>query len=296
MGDLHSLVRPDGLTLMFPDEEHRFLVYGNYGAPNINYLTRRGYLQDGATELDYTIDIRTIAVALWKAPACDRVTYWQNRAYLHDFLRPNLGGPLEFILTIPDGSRRALMVRPSPGLVFPINADDNAWHVDEPVEFVAFDPIWFDPGQVILAAAAAADQELVFPIDFPIWFGSGGSIYEASFTYTGTWESFPTLTITGPYTSLTLETSINAAAIYMTVPISVGDTRIITLDAGNISIVDQNGVDKFGELGPNSNLVDFFIAPDPIAPGGVQSIRATIPGQGATTTFEISYYDRYFAI
>lgn len=295
-GDLHAIITDDGLTQYFPDETSRFLVYGNYGAPPTNFVTRRGYKQDGVTEVDFSLDVRTLSIELWHNPACSRVAYWQNRATLHNLLRPNRGGPMTIILTIPNGTKRALMVRANPGLVFAASGEDNSWQVDEPLELVAFDPIWFGPTQISLSAPNAADSQLVFPTTFPIYFGTAGNYYQKQITYAGTWKSYPTLTLAGPYSAATIENTVNGAAIYMNMPIIAGQTRIISLTPGNLSIVDQSGVNRFGELGPNSDLVNFAIYPIPDAPGGVQTIRALIAGRGASTAFTIAYYERYFAI
>lgn len=296
MGDLHTITSYDGETLYFPDEKQRFLVYGGYGAPPVEYQTRRGYKQDGATVVDYTIAPRPISLELWVKESCSRIAYWQNRAALHDFLRPNRGGAFEFTLTIDDGTKRALQVYPNPGLRFDPDRENNSWNINEPLEFTAYDPIWFNPDTTIIVASASVDDQLVFPIDFPIWFGLGSGVFEQSITYTGTWKTYPSLLVTGPYTLVTIENITTGAAIYLTVAIATGESRIITLDNANISIVDQNGNDKFGELGPDSNLVDFNLRPNPEVPGGVQVLRTTFVEPSITTGFQIAYNERYFAI
>lgn len=296
LGDVHTITTFDGKSLYFPTEVNRFLVYGNYGAPPTEYITRRGYKQDGATEVDYSISQRDIIVQLWRKAGCNRIEYWQNRANLHDFLRPNRGGPIELTLIIPNGTKRSLLLRANPGATFPPTPEDNTWHIDEALEFVAHDPIWYNPEQTVLTAVSAADAELVFPIDFPIWFGAAGSAFQESITYIGTWKTYPVLTINGPYNLATIENLATNVAIYLTVPTVAGETRVITLTPGNLSIVDQNGVNKFGELGPDSNLVDFNIRPDPEVPGGVQVLRALLSSPALGSSFTIAYNERYYAI
>lgn len=295
MGDVHTIRTFDGEELVFPDEIRKFLAYGNYGAPPIEYKTRRGYKQDGETEIDYTVRARSLTIELWRAPACSRIEYWQNRAELHNFLRPNRGGPMEIILTTPDGEQRALKVR-AQGPEFPVDIDDNAWHIDEAIEFIAYDPIWYDPTQTVYAAPSAIDSELVFPIDFPIWFGTGGSAFQADIVYVGTWRSYPILTLTGPYTFATIENLATNVAIYLTVPVPAGETRIVNLTPGSLGIVDQNGNNKFGELGPDSDLVNFNLRPDPEVTDGEQTIRAIMSEPGVGTSFEIAYNERYYAL
>src|ERR1051326_9595965 len=98
LGDVVSISTFDGNTLYLVNPDVRLLAYGNLGAPSTQFITRRGYLQDGSTEVAYTLSPRSISVELWHSPACDRQTYWTYRSELHDYLRPNRNGPLTFTL------------------------------------------------------------------------------------------------------------------------------------------------------------------------------------------------------
>jgi hypothetical protein len=298
VGDILYLQTFDGKTVFVPDEDIRFLVYGGFGAPDVNWITRKGYRQHGETEVDYLLDKRTISIRLWRSPACSRQQYWDNRLALHEFLRHNRNGPLTFVLREPDGAKRALTVRANPGLQFPMpDAESNNWSVDDTIDFVAFDPIWFNPDLHSSYIATIINLNLVFPITFPIQFGSASIISSSSITYQGTWVSYPTITLFGPYTSAVVENVTTGIRIYLTVAIAGTERRIITLTPGSQSIVDGNGVNHFGDLGSNSNLVDFNLRPDPETPGGVQIIQATfLGGITGTTAFQIDYQDRYFGI
>lgn len=298
IGDLFALETADGDKLYFPDPARAFLAYGNFGAPPTNFITRQGYKQHGVSEVDYLLGPRTVSISLWRRAACSRDEYWANRAELLDFLRPNRGGPLTLTLRQPGGAQRSLMVHADPGLVFPPNVEDNHWQVEETLDFVAFDPIWFDPSTVTLTPVSANDQELVFPIDFPIIFGTAGLLFSTgNIAYTGTWRSYPTLILTGPYTSARIEQLTLDVTIELTVPISAAQRRTITLTPGAQSVVDENGQSAFSELGPNSNLIDFYLAPDPEAAGGINVIRAQLfGGTAGVSAFQMTYNRRYFGI
>lgn len=296
LGDLHTIVTSDGVEFHVPDEDNRFLFYAGYGAPPIEYITRRGYLQHGETKVDYQLSPRSVTVTLWKKPACSRTEYWQNRAALHEILRPNRGGSLLFILEIPDGTKRAIYLDPNPGAVFAGSPDDNSWSISETLEFTAFNPIWFNPDAHIVTTIASANLDLVFPITFPIKFGTGGTNYQTTVIYTGSWVTYPTITLTGPYTFVEIENMTTGAAINLTVPVVAGNSRVITLTPGNLSIVDGSGVDHWGDLGDGSDIVNFNIRPDPQVAGGVNVIRAALYAVDANSSFTLSYNDRYFAI
>jgi hypothetical protein len=297
MGDLHTIRTFDGKELHIPDEANRFLVYIGYGAPPIEYITQRGYKQHGETKLGYVLSSRNITVQFWKSPACTRAEYWANRLALHDILRPNRGGSIELILTIPDGTQRAILLDPQPGAEFNTSQlDDNNWEIDETLDFIAFNPIWYNPTLTVQAVSQDATQELVFPIVFPIMFGPGGVVYTATIQYNGSWQSYPTLIIQGPYTSVLITNEVTGAVIELTIPIVAGEFRILDLTPGAISIVDGNGDSVFGDLGDDSNLVDFTIEPDPIAPSGVNTITAQIFDGTPATRFTIDYQERFYAI
>lgn len=279
LGDVHQLITVDGKVFTVPNEFEIVLkAYGNYGAPPTEWITRRGYKQHGVTEVDFLVSPRTVSVQLFQITPCDRESYWQNRHDLHEILRPNRGGAITYILRQAGGNKRALMVRANSGAIFPPQADNNSWVIDEPIDFVAFDPIWFDPDTVEADIALTVDSDLIFPITFPIEFGTNGAQFIYPITYTGTWKSYPTLTLTGPYTSAIIENLTTGISIELLQGISEGETRIITLTPGAQSIKDAAGVNYFADLAPGANLVGFAIEPDPIAPGGIQTIRAVLQG------------------
>lgn len=300
-GDLHSLQTADGNIFVFPDEASRFLVYIGYGAPPIEYVTRRGYKQHGTTKLDQLLQPRQLTIDFWRKPACDRATYWANRAALHDMLRPNRGGSILMTLIWPDGTKRAIYLDSDPGAQFNTSqVDDNNWEINEALEFTAFNPVWFNADQTVLAVAQDTDQQLVFPITFPIHFGPGGLVYTTTINYVGNWLSYPILTITGPYDNVTITHEDTGAVITLIVPILAGESRIIDLTPGAVSVVDGNGDDKFSDLGAGTDFVDFAIKaagipPDGL-PNGINTISAAIVGSGNAATFTISYSEKYYAI
>lgn len=300
IGELHQLTTFDGKSIVFDShsEDVMFRVYGQYGAPPTSYQTRRGYRQDGETEIAFFLDSRHISVMLYQSAANDRKTYWANRAALHDFLRPNRNGPITLTLRTPGSLHRSLVVRADPGLLFPPMPDDeNGFDIQEQLDFIAYDPVWFDPAQVVSTPASAFDTSLIFPITFPITFGLNGTLFQAAITYAGSWKSYPTITLTGPFTAAVITNLATGFYFSINATVLAGQTRVITLTPGSISIVDQAGANHFSDLGPGSDLVDFNLQPDPIVSKGIQTIRGQFTGAVAgQTAFSISYYNRYFAI
>lgn len=295
--DTLTLTTYDGQSFTMPNSVFAFEVFpGGFGAPPTQFATRQGYQQHGVTEIGYTLQPREIDLEFWRASACDRLTYWTNRAELLDFLRPNRNGALVLTVTREDNSQRSLTVRANPGAQFPAQ-QSNDWNIREGLSFTAFDPIWYDPAVTTYAPASSSPSELVFPITFPIQFGAPGLLFTQAITYDGSWKSYPSITLTGPYTAVTLENSVLSAAIFLTVAIAAGEQRILTLTPGQQTVLDAAGVSQMGDLGPLSDLVNFALLPTPEAPGGVQTLSVImIGGTNGVSAVSIRYNTRYFGI
>lgn len=297
-GDIIYFQTIDGKRLYVPDKEVRLLAYGNFGAPPVEFITRRGYRQHGVTEVDYVLTPRTITTQLWHDPMCTRQEYWDARLRLHEFLRHNRGGPMTFVLRQPNGNLRALVVRANPGMQFPMqDSNSSNWDINETLDLIAFDPVWFDPVVKSSLTTSVSSVNLVFPITFPIQFGSSSIVSDVPITYLGTWHTYPTLTVFGPFSAVIIENTVTHVQIHLTVDVLGGERRIINLTPGEQSVIDGNGINRFGELGPETNLVDWNLRPDPESPGGVQNVLATFfSGAVGTTALEISYNERFFAL
>lgn len=294
--DLHILTSFDGRKFYFPDDEQVFMSYGNYGMPPIERSTSRGYMQDGATVLDYQLGVRPISVQLVMGGRCTRKKYWQYRAALVDFLRPNRGGPFTLELRQAGGTRRAITVFVDGPQFPPQSPDDNHFDVDEALTLTAYDPLWFDPTRVTVSFNGVAASQLVFPITFPISFSPDGLTFTQNITYAGTYVSYPVITITAPYNSVVIENVTTGVRIALNIPVASG-TRIITLTPGQQTVVDGSGVDRFDELSDDSNLVDFNLRPSPEVSGGINQIRGTVTGGVVGTSgVSLSYYTRYIGI
>lgn len=200
LGDVLQLTTFDGNLLIFNDEIVKCTAYGGFGAPPTDYQTRRGYKQDGATEVGFTLSPRTISLNIYRVATCDRQAYWDNRLAIHEFFRPNRNGPMTLTLRTPNGDMRSLIIRAEPGFVLP-PVNTNNWDIQEDLDFIAFDPVWFATGATEYELTAETQVQLVFPITFPIVFGTSDRwLTTGTITYEGTWRSFPTITLTGPYT------------------------------------------------------------------------------------------------
>lgn len=301
--DVQSFETFDGEKLILANQEGDSLFaisYGNYGMPPVEYLIRRGYKQDGSTVVDYTVNDRSIMLTFYQKTACTRQQYWQYRAALIDFFRPNRGGALTLTVREAGGNKRALQVYAAPGFVFsPTAPDESSFLLEEPLTFVAYNPIWYDPATAAIVLTGIAANQLVFPITFPIVFSPDGSTYSTTINYVGNWNSYPIITLNGPYTSAMIRNVSTGVSVVLFVAIGAGQQRIINFTPGSQSVVDENGSDQFGDLSPspNSNLVDFNIRPHPAVLNGANDIEVTLAGGViGTSSVTLAYNAQYVGI
>lgn len=300
LGELHSLTTADGLIRVF-DGQPAVRVFGGYGAPPTRFVTQRLFEQAGAIERDYRLDTRAVILELVQGPPDSRAKYWDNRAALHDLLRPNRGGPLTLTLRLPDGSKRTLAVRADPGLQFPPEGD-NSWLVRETLTLLAHDPLWTDPAASAYNALASTDDQLTFPTHFRsadrlVRFGNDNLIISTGpIVYTGTWRTYPIVTLTGPYSSARLQNLVTGATILLVKTVNTLEQRVIDLTPGALTVTDAAGTNRFGDVDPGSNFVDFAILPDPESLLGNNELQVTLIDGGATSAIAISFNARYFGV
>jgi hypothetical protein len=298
-GDYVQLTTYDGMSITIPDGVYTVGVLGGAGAPPTTFVTKQGYRQDGETSLGQYLGKRQLTLQLHRNPACSRADYWTHRTELHEILRLNRGGQITLTVVQSGGTvKRAIVVRADPGAVFAEDPSREAgWYIDEKIGFVAFSPVWFDPTGITINLQALAQQNLVFPITFPIIWGTPGLAFSTTITYAGNYPAHPIFTLTGPYNAAIIQNATTGISFSLTTPITSGAVRIINLTPGAISITDPMGVSHFGDLGPNCDLVDFtLVAPGKAFPNGTQTINITLLNTAVGSGASIFYQNQYIAI
>lgn len=301
-----SLETSDGLKLAL---KGAWLDYGfaGFGAAPIQWQTQTGYKRNGARVIDYRLTERRLNVIIGESETNgQRYQYWDARSQLMDFLRPNRGDFNELTLTLSRLDANGLPVKRSIRCVYTSGAemedfdtDANQFRVNVALEFIAYDPFFFDPVTVDLDLIATTQTDLVFPITFPIIFGASGNLFDTGdLGYQGSWRAYPTITITGPYSSAVLTDYGTGATITLAVAIGAGETRIVRLSENSFEISDGSGNNAFDELSAGSNLIDFFIPPTgQVIAGGSQRLTVNLVGGSVSqSAVSIEYSDTYYGI
>lgn len=304
-------IKPSGEQfLLGASRSRQVLSDEGTGMPPLDMVTQRGPYQDGVTLKNIYLEPRILQYHI-RQRACTRREYWTVRNTLLDLLAPaNNGaqGTLRKILT--DGTTRDINVVIQQGPTFnPRRAGVwDEWAIDEVLRFFAVDPTYFDPTlhtvvwdhtTVICEPFPytfpfyfCTDPGLIFPITFPITFGgflTGNGDYQ--FTYSGTWNSYPTIQVLGPLDWIRITNVTTDEELFINYPLASGESYTIELTYNSKSVsLDADGTNIIGYVGSQSDLGTFHLAP------GVNSIRIQVGGAGSATTVTMTYYERFIGI
>lgn len=113
-------------------------------------------------------------------------------------------------------------------------------------------------------------------------------------TYTGSFLTYPIITITGPITDPVLTNVSTGEDLDFTgVTIAGGDTYTIDCRFGYKTVKNAAGVNKIADLTAASDLATFHLGADPEVSGGANAFTLTGTGTDANTTVTIAYNERF---
>lgn len=276
------------------------------GLPPIDYITERGPFQHGETITDFFLRPRIVQFLI-RQKFCSRQEAWDGRTALLNAIRPNKSGGPQGVLRkiLPNREKRDLDVVPIIGPKFEprqLNRWDE-WAIQEVLRFTAYNPVYYNP--VVKTAVVSTipnnfpytfpfyfdvPQQLVFPIDFPISFYGWDNVVDIN--YAGTWEEYPTITITGPagpYIRIINETT-GERIVLTGLMIPAGDIVTIALAYGSQIITNTAGANLLGHVSADSDLATFHLEP------GLNTIRVVLRSGGGDATVTISYRERFIGI
>lgn len=298
-----SYTAPDGklYDLSVPASVGRWVMSDDgTGLPEIDYITERGPAQHGATVTDFFLLPRVVQL-LVRQQACNRDGYWANRAALLNGLRPNRqltpGGVQPGVLRLRrgDGTVRCLDVFLTAGPKFEPRSlgQWDEFGFQEVLRFTAFNPVLYDPTsrQYVFAQV---EEQLVFPVTFPIVFGGINAV--GALTYAGTWLEYPTITITGPIEQPVISNLTTGEEIALDYDVPAGVVVTITLTYGNKTVRDSLGNNLIGVVTPESELATWHLAPDPEAPDGVNTISVSGTGTNLNSAIALDWRARYIGM
>ena len=288
MIESYKITNNKGKFIILNDRYLAITSFGSLGSPNIEYQTYVGYLQDGGNVTGYRLDDKQLNLTLSGVEFKDRQTYIAERENLYRFFSP-VCSPFSFEVNYRDGTKRTLSQLYLQNIL-PNDYQPNIYVINDIFSFIAKKPYWLGDTQT-LSIMETTDEQLVFPITFPIVFGTAGKRYTGTFTYSGSYKAYPTIQLLGAYSNAIVTLVNKNISIYMNQIVSSGQSRTLNLSPYNRYVVDGSGNNKASDLGLNSNLANFYIEPyDDV------EIEASFYGYDEDTTMIVTLQEAYIGL
>lgn len=284
----------DGLYKFISSDE-------GFGIPDIEYITQRGPFQHGETVIDYRLSPRVVQV-MYNENAKTRSEYWNRRLDLTDFFRPNrhASGQLSpgvLRKRISNGKIFDLEVFLDNGFKFAQSSSSGGGDtktIGELLRFRAPDPTFYDPVHKTFAFVWASSNNLVFPIVFPIRFGSLVLSGTGVLNYEGTWPAYPIITVVGPLDGFRIENASTGEFIKLNYNIGTAETVVISLDFGNKTIVSNIKGNILGVVEGNMNTFHLEGHPTALNGDNIINVAGTFPG--VTTLISLCWNARFIGV
>lgn len=284
-----------GETITFADPYLVTRVAG-LGLPPMFHATERFAQQDGASLQYVSLQPRVLTLP-FEILASSYTALWSAKRDLYGFLS-NVRSPYTWIATLPDGTIRHLDSYFAGELSMPYDPEWGPVVSKDVGQFVAYDPTWYDPTQVLWAVAVSGGSgSWAFDLGFDAGFGSSVVAALNTRNYPGTWRAYPVITITGPIDDLVIENvTLGLRLDFTGYNLAAGRSLVLDLRPGYKTVTHSTDGNLPDALTDDSDLGTYHIAEHPYAVGGNNTI--SISGTGATiaTRIETRFYTRYLAL
>jgi len=264
----------------------------NWGMAPSHRNTQRGPFQDGDTDVDFRLDPRMMALP-FVAPASDADESFALRNALLQVFKPG-NDTFQIIVTFGVANNRVIDVKSVGGLTMDTDAKD--FTVRGVIQLRAADPVWSDRYvTAVNLTATVFGTPTPYPKPYPVPYGAGSVNNIVTVNYLGSWATYPTIQCTGPATDLTIVDGLGHLIVFDSI-IPAGQTWTIDLAYGAKTVIDQNGVNQFGALNINSDIVNWGIFPDPTVLDGVNTISVSATDTTTATMVTMYYSSRYIGV
>lgn len=299
-------ISPDGLIYHFHDPTTRaVLSMSGWGVLPVEKATTRGPFQHGRTPLTTRVPARVITVNM-AYQRCSREEYLAARTEMINILRYNRSSmddpqPGHLRWYRADGTIRQADVIIAEGPSFDSN---RSFAIEESLVFEADNPIIYDPEQVT-DTISALGCEFVTQFTFPFSFGERSLIFgldfcegfnNATIPYTGTFEEYPIIEITGPALNISILHVNTGLILGLDYDIAVGETVYFDLSYDKKLVYNSFGEDLLGYVTDVSSIGLWSLLPDPLVPDGINELEMTLEDSTTDTSVIFRYYNRYIGV
>lgn len=267
---------------------------GIAGAP-VERITEQGPMQHGVSDRGYRLQPRKIALALL-AKGGDDTAWFTRRNTLQQIFR-STDEPVKLRITNGAMVRQidcflngTMEMAPEIGLM-------PGWQ-RVGIELYAPDPTWYDPTGASHTFTLGGGGTFSIPLAVPMQVGASSIDQSIPVQYTGTWDTYPVITVVGPVTDLLIQNNTLGDKLeFSGVSIAAGDSYVVDCRYGYKTVTrSSDGASRIADLTADSNLATFRIGAHPDVVGGNNSIRVRASGLTAESAIYLQYHTRYVGV
>lgn len=271
-----------------------FVGQDGLGMSPLHRLSERGPQQHGESDNGFRLDPRIFRLFL-DVPGESAQDIYDRRDDLLRILAPQNSPTVRF--TLDNGDVRSIDAHVVGDLTFP-SASRHGFLERAAVTMKAPDPTLYDPSVQGADFALSIGGAWAIPWEIPWEIGEGALDTTEDIAYTGSFDSYPVITVIGPITDLLIENLTTGDQLsFSGVTIAAADAYIIDCRYGYKTVEDNAGTNKIADLADPDDLATFrLVAPVDGSSSRTNQIHVTGSGMTGATNITLSYYLRYVGI
>lgn len=273
------------------------LMNQGFGMAPVKRYTESGPLQQGSTDIGFRLQERIISF-VFAINGEDEMDYYNKRRKLLNIFKPKFtNDPIKLRVTFPDGTVRQIDTHYVDGISFD-SGDKSVWYHKVPVKLIAPDPTWYNPVGTTVPFNVSGTAGFTVPMSVPTSVGTSTLNTVQAVVYSGTWDTYPLITVFGPVTDLVITNVTTGDKLDFT-GYTLNAGQILTIDTryGYKTVRRENGSNQISQLTTDSDLVTFrLIAPEDDASFAVNNIQVTGTGINTATNIVLQYNERYIGL
>lgn len=257
------------------------------GIPANNRFIERAALQHGAFNMGFRLQPRFFDMTLFTNSTSEQ-DYWDTRDEINRIFAPTDDLMSLKFTTGTSVKQIDCAIR---GVLAMDSNDRKGLGQKIGVQFIAPDPLFYDPNRVVYSIGGFGTGGLTFAMPVPFFFGQASIDSTIDLNNTGSWESYPQIEVVGPVNNFIITNETTGKKLDFTgLNLAAANERFIDTAFSAKTVVDQTGANKISDLTDDSDLTTFSLV------AGSNSI--SISGSSATsaTRIFIRYYLRYIGI
>ncbi len=269
-------------------------AYSGTGLSSYHSITERGPFQHGESYIDFRLDPRELILSLI-VKASSASALQDKLDDLTELCKPRSSGlvPMKFVTDTGVDKRAEVYYVDGIGLT---RAIGDGVHYKVPLALRVPSGVFSAPTSgAVSYYMTDSTVGFIIPMTVPFEVGSSSVNISDAIIYTGTWRTYPVITIIGPLAGCVItNVSTDDKLDFTGITIPTGDWRTIDCRFGYKTVVNSSGTSCVSDLAEDSDLGTFHFAPDPDLIDGNNAI--TITGTQATSNTQINIvYDILYA-